>query len=169
MFLSEGTHTAKPQVSATKHPRTPPSRGTSAEPGTTAAWKEPERLAQGQGQAGRRNWARKQAKVVAKRSETGQLCWMQRLQLGPRAQGHVGSQMDTAPIPCIRRMAGWVQARCCWLLSPSQQTHTLQMFALFREGCETLGTAPLLLFSPRPLPHSPPSLSSKGSFATLVH
>lgn len=73
MFLSQGTHAAKPQVLAAKHPRTPPSRGTPAEPGTTAARKEPERPAQGQGQAGRRNWARKQAKVAAKRCETGQL------------------------------------------------------------------------------------------------
>lgn len=62
--------TAEPRVSAAKHPRTPPSRGTPSQPATAAARSETTRLARGGG--------RMQAKVIAKPFEITQLCRMQR-------------------------------------------------------------------------------------------
>jgi len=101
---------------------------------------------------------------MAKRSETSQLCWTRRGRLpwdADAAGGH-GTHLSRG------QAAGWVKLGCYWLLSPSQQTDTLLVFALFREGCEFLGIAPLLLFLPRPLPPSFPSLLAAGSFANLI-
>lgn len=87
---------------------------------------------------------------------------------GAGCSAALGRQKGPTPICCARGPAGWVQVGCCWLLSPSQQTHALPTFALFREGCKFLGIAPLLLFLPRSLPPSAPSLLTMGSFANLI-
>lgn len=125
--------------------KTPPWRATPAKPGAAAARGEAGKAGRGTGLSGEEELGQDAGKSYSRTTQhPPAVVGVEGQAEGHRsAWGHWGGRRAQHPPSLRRQAAGWAQVGCCWLLSPSQQTHTLLMFALLRAGHEFLGVAPL--------------------------